>query len=230
MENKLNIWHISDTHTFHDMLTVPENIDMVIFSGDCSNPRESLANSFEVLKFLKWFKELPIKYKIFVAGNHDTSIERKIIFDLDFGDEIIHLWDSEVIIEGFKIWGSPYTPSFGFGWAFNKDRAKIYKVWEQIPEDVDIVVTHGPPKGILDLTYNRDNELEMCGDLALKKRIKEIQPKLVCFGHIHNMNGVTNQGYVKLADHDTIYSNGSIVTDGKLGQINNNGNIFVLSK
>ena len=230
MENKLNIWHISDTHTFHDMLTVPENIDMVIFSGDCSNPRESLANSFEVLKFLKWFGELPIKHKIFVAGNHDTSIERKIIFDLDFGDEIIHLWDSEVIIEGFKIWGSPYTPSFGFGWAFNKDRAKIYKVWEQIPEDVDIVVTHGPPKGILDLTYNRDNELEMCGDLALKKRIKEIQPKLVCFGHIHNMNGVTNQGYVKLADHDTIYSNGSIVTDGKLGQINNNGNIFVLSK
>ena len=230
MENKLNIWHISDTHTFHDMLTVPENIDMVIFSGDCSNPRESLPNSFEVLKFLKWFGELPIKHKIFVAGNHDTSIERKIIFDLDFGDNIIHLWDSEVTIEGLKIWGSPYTPSFGFGWAFNKDRSKIHKVWEQIPEDVDIVVTHGPPKGILDLSYNRDNELEMCGDLALKKRIKEIQPKLVCFGHIHNYDNIINQGYIKLADHDTIYSNGSIVTDGKFGRINNNGNIFVLSK
>jgi Icc-related predicted phosphoesterase len=212
------------------MLTVPENIDMVIFSGDCSNPRESLANSFEVLKFLKWFGELPIKHKIFVAGNHDTSIERKIIFDLDFGDNIIHLWDDEVTIEGFKIWGSPYTPSFGIGWAFNKDRSKIYKVWEQIPEDVDIIVTHGPPKGILDLSYNRDNELEMCGDLALKKRIKEIQPKLVCFGHIHNYDNITNQGYVKLADHDTIYSNGSIVTDGRFGQINNNGNIFALSK
>jgi Icc-related predicted phosphoesterase len=230
MKNKLNIWHISDTHTFHDMLTVPENIDMVIFSGDCSNPRESLANSFEVLKFLKWFGELPIKYKIFVAGNHDTSIERKIIFDLDFGDNIIHLWDSEVTIEGLKIWGSPYTPSFGFGWAFNKDRSKIYKVWEQIPEDVDIIVTHGPPKGILDLSYDRDNKLEICGDLALKKRIKEIQPKLVCFGHIHNCDNITNQGYIKLADHDTIYSNGSIVTDGKFGRINNNGNIFEISK
>jgi Icc-related predicted phosphoesterase len=212
------------------MLTVPENIDMVIFSGDCSNPRESLPNSFEVLKFLKWFGELPIKYKIFVAGNHDTSIERKIIFDLDFGDNIIHLWDSEVIIEGLKIWGSPYTPSFGFGWAFNKDRSKIYKVWEQIPEDVDIIVTHGPPKGILDLSYDRDNKLEMCGDLALKKRIKEIQPKLVCFGHIHNCDNITNQGYVKLADHNTIYSNGSIVTDGRFGQINNNGNIFFIEK
>ena len=226
----MKIWHISDTHTFHEMLTVPENIDMVIFSGDCSNPRESLPNSFEVLKFLKWFGELPIKYKIFVAGNHDTSIERKIIFDLDFGDNIIHLWDSEVIIEGLKIWGSPYTPSFGFGWAFNKDRSKIYKVWEQIPEDVDIIVTHGPPKGILDLSYDRDNKLEMCGDLALKKRIKEIQPKLVCFGHIHNCDNITNQGYVKLADHNTIYSNGSIVTDGRFGQINNNGNIFFIEK
>jgi Icc-related predicted phosphoesterase len=224
----MRIWHISDTHTFHELLTVPENVDMVIFSGDCSNPRESLVNSFEVLKFLKWFGELPIKHKIFVAGNHDTSIERKIIFDLDFGDNIIHLWDSEITIEGFKIWGSPYTPSFGIGWAFNKDRSKIYKVWEQIPEDVDIIVTHGPPKGILDLSYSRDNELEMCGDLALKKRIKEIQPKLVCFGHIHNCDNITNQGYVKLADHDTIYSNGSIVTDGRFGQINNNGNIFEL--
>lgn len=224
---KLKIWHISDTHTFHEMLTVPENIDIAIFSGDCSNPQNTLQNSFEVLAFLKWFGQLPIKYKVFVAGNHDVSIERKVIFENDFIDNgIIHLWDKEVIIEGVKVYGSPYTPSFGFGWAFNKDRSKIHKVWEQIPEDVDIIVTHGPPKGILDLSYDRDNKLEMCGDLALKKRIKQLNPKLVCFGHIHNCDNITNQGYIKLADHDTIYSNGSIVTDGRFGQINNNGNIF----
>jgi Icc-related predicted phosphoesterase len=209
------------------MLTVPENIDIAIFSGDCSNPQNTLQNSFEVLAFLKWFGQLPIKYKVFVAGNHDVSIERKVIFENDFIDNgIIHLWDKEVIIEGVKVYGSPYTPSFGFGWAFNKDRSKIHKVWEQIPEDVDIIVTHGPPKGILDLSYDRDNKLEMCGDLALKKRIKQLNPKLVCFGHIHNCDNITNQGYIKLADHDTIYSNGSIVTDGRFGQINNNGNIF----
>lgn len=224
----MRIWHISDTHTFHEMLTIPEGIDMVIFSGDCSNPREPLPNSFEVLNFLKWFGELPIKHKIFVAGNHDTSIEKRIIIDTDFGEEIIHLWDDEVTIEGLKIWGSPYTPSFGIGWAFNKDRAKISRLWEQIPNDVDIIVTHGPPKGILDLSYDRDGNLEMCGDSALGKRIRKIEPKLVCFGHIHNCENITNQGYVKLADHNTIYSNGSIVTDGKFGRINNNGNIFKL--
>lgn len=225
----MKIWHISDSHTFHGMLTIPENVDMVIFSGDCSNPQNTLQNSFEVLNFLQWFGQLPIKHKIFVAGNHDVSIERKVIFENDFlVNGVIHLWDSEVVIDGLKIYGSPYTPTFGKGWAFNKDRSKIYKVWEAIPEDTDILVTHGPPKGILDLSYNRDKELEFCGDLSLKKRIKELNIKLVCFGHIHNCDNITNQGYVKLADHDTIYSNGSIVTDGRFGKINNNGNIFTL--
>jgi Icc-related predicted phosphoesterase len=225
----LKIWHISDTHTYHNILTIPENIDIVIFSGDCSNPQNTLQNSFEVLNFLQWFGQLPIKYKIFVAGNHDVSIERKVIFENDFLDNgVVHLWDSEITIQGLKIYGSPYTPSFGSGWAFNKDRAKIGRVWEGIPNDTDILVTHGPPKGILDLSYNRENKLEFCGDSALGKRIRTIKPKLVCFGHIHNNKEVTNQGYIKLADHDTIYSNGSIVTDGRFGKINNNGNIFTI--
>jgi Icc-related predicted phosphoesterase len=211
------------------MLTVPENIDMVIFSGDCSNPQNTLQNSFEVLNFLKWFGQLSIKYKIFVAGNHDVSIERKVIFENDFLDNgVVHLWDSEITVQGLKIYGSPYTPTFGSGWAFNKDRAKISRMWEEIPDDTDILVTHGPPKGILDLSYDRDNNLEFCGDLSLKKRIRQINPKIVCFGHIHNCDNITNQGYIKLADHDTIYSNGSIVTDGRFGRINNNGNIFIL--
>ena len=225
----MKIWHIGDTHTFHEMLSVPENIDVVIFSGDCSNPQNTLQNSFEVLTFLKWFGQLPIKHKIFVAGNHDVSIERKMILKDDFtSNGIIHLWDEEVIIEGVKVYGSPYTPSFGVGWAFNKNRAKIGRVWENIPEDTDILVTHGPPKGVLDLSYNRNGKLEFCGDVSLKKRIRQLQIKLVCFGHIHNHKDITNQGWTILADHDTIYSNGSIVTEDKFGRINNNGNIFTL--
>lgn len=201
----------------------------MLFSGDCSNPREPLANSQEVITFLKWFGKLPIKYKIFCAGNHDISIERKIIVDWDFIDnDIIYLQDEEVNIEGLKIYGSPWTPSFGQGWAFNCSRDKIHKHWDNIPEDTDILLTHGPPKGILDLSYSRNKELEFCGDLSLKKRMRQISPKLVAYGHIHNVDNITNQGYTKLSDHNTIYSNGSIVTDGRFGQINNNGNIFEL--
>lgn len=71
INNKFKIWHFSDTHTFHKMLKVPENIDIALFSGDCSNPRNTFENSFEVSNFLEWYGSLNIKYKIFVAGNHE---------------------------------------------------------------------------------------------------------------------------------------------------------------
>ena len=217
------------THTYHNMLTIPKSIDIVLFSGDCSNPPESYRNEPEVREFIKWYSKLNIKYKIFVAGNHDTSIERGLVRKEDFLKEgIIYLKNDFEIIEGLKIWGSPFTPTFGNGWSFNKDRSKIGMIWDTIPEDTDIIVTHGPPKGILDISENRKGNLEFCGDTALRKRILKINPKLVCFGHIHNCKDITNQGYIKLSDENTIYSNGSIVTDGKFGQINNNGNIFEL--
>ena len=67
----MKIWHISDTHTYHDLLQVPDDVDMVIHSGDCSNPRDPYANESEVRCFLTWFHSLNIKYKIYVAGNHE---------------------------------------------------------------------------------------------------------------------------------------------------------------
>jgi Icc-related predicted phosphoesterase len=107
-----------------------------------------------------------------------------------------------------------------------KARDKIYKVWDSIPDDTDIVIVHGPPKGILDLSYNRNNQLEFCGCSALAKRIRKIQPKLCLFGHIHNCEDIINAGYTKHSDYNTIYSNGSVVTDGKFGKLSSNGNIF----
>ena len=75
----MKIWHISDTHTYHRLLEVPTDIDMVIFSGDCSNPRDPYPNEVEVRGFIDWYRSLKIQYKIFVAGNHDTSIENKFV-------------------------------------------------------------------------------------------------------------------------------------------------------
>jgi Icc-related predicted phosphoesterase len=226
----MNIWHISDTHTYHGLLTVPEDIDMVIFSGDCSNPRDPYLNKEEVLNFVEWMKNLPIPYKVFVAGNHDISIEAKF-FKKEFWDDagIIYLENEWKILEtGLKIYGSPQTPSFGSGWAFNKKRDKMHEHWQKIPEDVDIIVTHGPPKGILDLSRDAMHQLERCGDEALRKRIIEIKPRLVCFGHIHNNEDIVNAGTMKLSNYDIRFSNGSVVTDGKFGRLSSNGNIFEL--
>lgn len=226
----MKIWHISDTHTYHDLLTIPEGVDMVIHSGDCSNPRDPYINESEVVLFLDWFSKLPIKYKIFVAGNHDTSIERGLISRFDFNKfGIIYLENEDITIEGIKFWGSPHTPTFG-NWAFMKSRESINRIWEHIPEDTDVVIVHGPPKGIMDLSYNRNYELEFCGCSALRKRILNIQPKLFLSGHIHNNEDIINAGVLKLSSYKTIFSNGSVVTDRKFGILSSNGNILEVLK
>ena len=223
----MKIWHISDTHTYHGLLKVPKDIDMVIHSGDATNPRDPYASEQEMLNFISWFGSLPIKHKVFVAGNHDLCIERNLITKIDFmKNGIVYLENDYAEVEGLKIWGSPFTPTFGQGWAFNKKRSALHDIWKEIPDDVDIVVVHGPPKGILDLAYHQLNCIEFCGDEALRKRMYLLNPKLCLFGHIHNNEDIINAGTMKLSNHDTIYSNGSVVTDGKFGKLSSNGNTF----
>lgn len=216
-------------HTYHKLLTIPENIDIVVFSGDCSNPRDPYNNEPEVRNFIQWFKSLPIEHKIFVAGNHDTSIEKGLIKKIDFAGYNIHYLENDYIdIDGIKIFGSPYTPTYGLGWAFNKRRDKLDKLWSMVDNDVDIFVVHGPPKTILDLSYSREGILEYCGCNALKRHILgRIKPKFCLFGHIHNNEDIINAGVLKLSDYPTTFSNGSVVTDGKFGKLSSNGNILI---
>lgn len=230
----MKILHISDTHGYHN--TFPESrfegIDVVIHSGDCSNYRDPYRNEPEVRNFIEWYKNVPVKHKIYVAGNHDTSIERRMITPGDFAAAgIIYLENQGTTIDGVKFWGSPITPTF-FDWAFMKARDKTHKVWAQIPDDTDVLIVHGPPKGVRDLSFNRDGELEMCGCSSLMKRCYALKDtlKLVCFGHIHNMDGVdTNQGVAHYSRVKTVYSNAACVYDGRfdLG-LTSHGNILEL--
>jgi len=228
----MKIWHISDTHTYHDLLTIPTGIDMVIFSGDCSNPRDPYTNEPEVRGFIDWFGSLPIKHKVFVAGNHDTSIEKGLVTKDDFDSNCIHyLENTHITIEGIKIFGSPYTPSFGMGWAFNKARNKLDRIWASIIDtDSDIIITHGPPKGILDMGIDRLNVMEFCGCKSLWNVVKSINPQLMLFGHIHNCKDIINAGTRTVDGLDTIFSNGSVITDGKFGKLSSNGNILEINK
>lgn len=222
----MKIWHISDTHTYHGLLQVPSNIEMVIFSGDCSNPMNVFMSQEQVLGFMEWFAALPIKYKIFVAGNHDAAIEAKLITKKDFESKGIYYLENEFInIEGINIFGSPITPTFGM-WSFMRARDKTNRVWQKIPDTIDIIVTHGPPKGILDLSYNREHVLEFCGDSALRKRVLAIKPMYHLFGHIHNNAEIINSGIMQINPYRTIFSNGSVVTDRKFGILTSNGNIL----
>jgi Icc-related predicted phosphoesterase len=225
----MKIWHISDTHGYHDLLRIPDGIDMVIHSGDCSNSRDPYNNEPEVRKFIDWYSKLSVEHKIYVAGNHDTSIEKGLVSKKDFQDNnVIYLENSSITIEHVTIFGSPHTPSFN-NWAFMKDRHKLERFWSNaIHDDVDVIVTHGPPKNILDKAEDRDHNLECCGDKSLLNRVLEIQPAYHLFGHIHNNGNIINAGIQKLSNYDTWFSNGSVVTDRKFGVLTSNGNILYI--
>lgn len=224
----MKIWHISDTHGFHLRLVIPEGIDLVIHTGDCSNHKDPFPNENEVRKFIDWYEQVPIPNKIFIPGNHDTSIERGLVKASDFISRGIHLLNHDWMdVNGIKIFGSPFTPTFG-NWAFMKSRETINRVWEQIPEGMDIVAVHGPCKGILDLSRNRQNVLEFCGDGALRKHVLDrIKPKYFLSGHIHNFEDIINTGFRYLPDYGITFSNAAGVTDRRfdLG-LTYNGNIF----
>src|SRR5690606_9104680 len=99
-------------------------------------------------------------------------------------------------------WGSPITPYF-HNWAFNRKRgAKIKAHWDLIPDDTDILITHGPPFGILDETvYSKRTG---CEELLL--RVYQVQPKYHIFGHIH-------EDYGMLAKRETTFVNASVLDD-----------------
>jgi|SRR3990167_4418175 len=223
----MKILHISDTHGFHEQLKIPEDVDMIIHTGDATNWKDPYRNSNEMLDFIHWYQDVPCFNKIYICGNHDTSMERGLIKRSAFeAADIIYIENELVEIDGVKIWGSPYTPTF-CDWAFMKSRNTINRVWETIPNNVDVIATHGPCKGILDLSYNHHNELEFCGDSALRKHVLEIQPKLFLSGHIHNCQDILNVGTRTVEGYRTIFSNAACVTDGRFDKgLTSHGNIL----
>ena len=229
----MKILHISDTHGFHEMFPTDrfEGIDVVVHSGDCSNYKDVVRNEQEVRAFLAWYRDVPVAHKIYVAGNHDTSIERRMITPADFAEAgIIYLENAATTIAGIKFWGSPHTPTFG-DWAFMKSRDKISRVWDTIPEDTDILIIHGPPKGVRDLSFDRQGNLEYCGCSALMKKCFKMkdQLKLVLFGHIHDTDNVNNQGVSHYSKTPTIFSNAACVDDGKFDRgLTSFGNILTI--
>lgn len=220
----MKAWIISDTHTKHSLLNIPDGVDMVICAGDFSNMKDKYTNEVEVRNFLNWYKSLThIKHKVLIAGNHDTSIEAGLINRSDIHESITYLNHESVNIEGINIFGSPYTPSFGYGWAYNVARHKIDEYWKEIPENTDILVTHGPSAGILDYTeYN--GGITSCGDKSLLNHIMRVKPKYHIFGHIHNESLCKNAGKLQIQGLDTTFINASVVN--LQYKIENNGYII----
>ena len=200
---KTHIVTISDTHGRHKEIEVPEG-DILIHAGDFSN----VGYKHEIEDFLDWFGSKPHQWKILIAGNHDkgTDPDRKescyqdvpeyfkklcAINDIILlNDDYCTVWDNEGNI--LKIWGSPVSPTFGYNWAWNRNRGDTIKAhWDKIPKDTDIVITHGPAYGYGDrVMYSKFSGGDRVGCEELLKKIEEIEPILHVVGHIHEDRGV----------------------------------------
>lgn len=207
---------VSDTHSHHGSMSneIPSG-DILIHSGDCTN----LGKQKEVTEFIEWFKSLEgFKYKIFIAGNHDLSFELKPnwlrtlikpenlnehnVFYLE--DESIEINDIE-FSRPIKVYGSPWQPEF-YNWAFNLPRNgdDLKSRWVEIPNDTDILITHGPPYGIRDFSQNISLGCEL-----LRERVNELNPLMHVFGHIHQSHGsayIGQTAFVNASICDELYN------------------------
>ena len=213
----IKITCISDTHNKHKSI-FPGSGDLIIHAGDATGR----GHSGEIEPFLKWYGELDFTHKILIAGNHDFGFERDpaTYEEMCKKYNVIYLNDTSVEIKDndtgklMKVHGSPVQPEF-CDWAFNRrigefnqaPYAWIKPHWDLIPEDTNILVTHGPPKGIMDEVKNHFHPIpEEVGCPHLFNAVKNIKPQLHVFGHIHEQNGVIVKG-------STTFCNASMLND-----------------
>jgi Icc-related predicted phosphoesterase len=193
---------IADTHGLHRQLNVP-NGDLLIHAGDftLNSKPPSIVSDFDA-----WLGLLPHPHKVVIPGNHEFMLEEPR--NRGAITNAFLLVDSRVEIEGIRIWGSPVTPLYGgaFGMSRPEDRKRL---WAQIPEGLDILITHGPPFAILDHS-SRSERREGCPQLL--EAVFRAFPRVHMFGHVHH-------GYGTLGTGDTLFVNASLLgEDGSLSR------------
>ena len=171
----MTILHLSDTHGKHRELADMPPADVLVHSGDFT----LAGGDMEVLDFIEWLCDLPYQHTIFIAGNHDDCMMDATLEGLP--DDVHYLADSGITIDGGTFYGAPM-----FAGMVDGDLREI-EHYEMIPNDVDVLITHRPPLGILD---SIDDKIYYGSSLLLDK-VKTIRPKLHLFGHVHGAYGST---------------------------------------
>lgn len=202
MKQNIKIVALSDTHKKHKQIPIPPG-DILIHAGDMT----SLGNWYEFISVGNWMRNLKeqFKHRIMIAGNHDFGFEfnAKAILRDHFDRDIIYLQDTGIELAGLKFWGSPWVPQF-YNWAFMDEDAVLERYWAQIPLDTNILITHGPPYGILD----QESAPRRCGSMTLLNRIQQLtQLKHHIFGHIHEAYGQETIGGIQF--HNVASLNGA---------------------
>ena len=198
---------ISDTHQFHDQLVLPEG-DVLVHCGDACNE----GTEEEFVSFTRWFVRQPYHVKLYVPGNHDFfpySYPRKARSLLAGANLLI---DESITVGELVFYGCPWMPEYML-WSFMLPRGseELEAKYATIPHMTNVLITHGPPYGILDgwtpLMENR-GRYDSIGDSALRLKVERVRPKLHLFGHAH-----AGYGQMQLEDMPTRFVNASICTE-----------------
>lgn len=186
MEKKITIDCISDLHGYFPKL---DGGDLLIVAGDLT----ATHTLREYNEFMRWFEKQEYRKKVYILGNHDT------FYHPDFDDKpwCSFLHDSGTEFEGLKIWGTPWSLWFPEinpkCKAFTGSEEELEKRYRNIPYDIDILISHSPPFGILDKIYIHGNEpfadSAYVGSKSLRNILFGSDIKLHVFGHIHEHGG-----------------------------------------
>lgn len=206
---------LSDTHGDTDVEIPP--CDVLVYAGDAC--QRGTAAELELF-YREVVAGAPCETAIYVAGNHDRPLAHSDPTEVGLPESLVYLEGESVDIDGLTVWGGPWHPEYG-EWPFQLPRRDLAAKWAQIPEGADVIVTHGPPKGVLDAVDTpvvgspegepsgqlspteaalrraredaRNRESKRVGDEALADRVFELAPDLHVFGHVHESAGLVER-------------------------------------
>jgi Icc-related predicted phosphoesterase len=217
-KQEVTILHISDTHGVNYSSSVSDiPVDICVHSGDFFRKGSSVMEGVNDIKL--FFSMLSCAHKILVCGNHEIGLDRISPVEVQgmLGNDIILLQDTAVEVLGIKFYGSPWNNSKK---AYSASAAARAEKWSAIPNDTDVLITHIPPHGILDLAWDpsappSSGPCPVCGsadhhpqfahwgDAALGAAVEWRGIPLHLFGHVHDQVGVIRRG-------GTVYSNAAM--------------------
>jgi Icc-related predicted phosphoesterase len=193
---QLRIVLISDTHGKHEELGTLSG-DVLIHCGDfCDGFNNDGAH---LASIDDWFLRQEFDQIYCVGGNHDFAAQERHANGIPVFENAIFLQDQKHVFGGITFYGTPWLPDLS-GWAYYLPENKRRGKWSLIPNDVNILITHTPPFGILDSPRAGGN----VGCSYLRSRVREIAPKLHCFGHVHASAG-------RLVEEKTTFVNASVI-------------------
>lgn len=182
----MKIVAVSDLHG-----TLPEipPCDLLLVAGDvCPVKDHSLGRQAAWLdtEFRAWLSRAPARKVVGVAGNHDFIFQQQPDL-VPAGLPWEYLEDSGCEWGGLRFWGTPWQPWF-FDWAFNLEEPQLEEKWRLVPAGTDVLVLHGPPFGYGDGVPEAGG-VRRTGSPSLLERIRDVKPRVVVFGHIHEGRG-----------------------------------------